>query len=208
ITRRDDLKTAANQSIVEAVFWTTLKTVYPLAVVAPQSEILAAAEAFKLASANQFAKATDLKGALNKANAKAGIKKLLDDTSGALSKVAGAVASVNAAFRDAQELVNEGMDVLIGQPLQIALAISNLMTAPARALAGIEDRLNAYDTLATKIFGSQGGRPEDTLSSGSALRVRRQRIANDWHLADHAAMSAVVAQVIAVTADPIADEDT
>jgi hypothetical protein len=206
VTRRDDLKTSANQSIVEVVFWTTLKTVYPLAIVAPQSEILAAIESFNFAAAQQFANSTDLRGALNQANAKAGIKKFLDDTSGALSKVAGAVASVNSAFRDAQAVVNQGMDVLIGQPLQIALAISNLITAPARALTGIEDRLDAYGALADKIFGSPQGNPSSATSTGSALRRRRQRIMNDWRIADHWYMATVGATVTAITATPISDD--
>src|SRR5690606_27965092 len=51
ITRRDDLKSAANQAIVEVTFWTTVDAVYPSGDSNPRSEILAALDGFDLAAA-------------------------------------------------------------------------------------------------------------------------------------------------------------
>jgi prophage DNA circulation protein len=199
VTRRDDLKSAANQTIVEVTFWTTLPAIYPSSERAPRNEILAALDNFDLAAAQQFASSVDLAGTLNKANAKAGIRKFLKDVSSALGGISDGVTAVNREFRDLQATVNEGIDVFIGQPLLLARQISNLITAPGRALAGIESRLAQYQQLADSIFGSSQANPADTLIGTGALALRTTKIANDFQIAQHFAASTVAGAVVAVT---------
>lgn len=203
ITRNDALKTAANQTIIETTFCAGLVTVYPSAETDPQSEILAALEGFDLAAAQQFASSMNLNGALNQATAKATTTSLLKSVSAGLQGISDSVSSVNDAFRDLQAEVNEGMDVLIGQPLLLARQITNLITAPARALGGIESRLDAYGRLADSIFSSPAGRAAEAIASGTLLLTTRTRAANDFHQADHFAMSAASGSLLAATADPI-----
>src|SRR5690606_24386884 len=112
ITRRDDLKSAANQAIVEVTFWTTVDAVYPSGDSNPRSEILAALDGFDLAAAQQFT-AADLASALQQANLKSTIRKTLRQVSATLQSVADSVESVNREFRDLQSLVNFGLDVLV-----------------------------------------------------------------------------------------------
>lgn len=199
ITRRDDLKAAANQTIVEVTFWTTIGAVYPSSRADPQNEIAAAIADFDAAAAQQFQDSTDLSSTVNKAASKATIRSMLGSISDALQGVSDAVESVNAEFRETQSTINYGLDVLIGQPLQIAQQISNLIKGPGRAITGIGLRLDAYEDLADKIFGSQAGSTVDALTSGTAIPLRTRRIANDFHAADLSAMSAVAGAVTAVT---------
>src|SRR5690606_9340172 len=86
ITRRDDLKTAANQTVVEVTFWTTVGAVYPNSRSNPKNEIQAALDRFSASGAQQFADGTDLSSGLQKANIKSAIRNVLRSVSGALEK--------------------------------------------------------------------------------------------------------------------------
>ena len=199
ITRRDDLKTAANQTVIEVTFWTTIGAVYPSSRADPQNEIAAGLVGFDLAAAEQFQASMRLASEVDKAEAKAGIRGMLKEISDSLQGVSDSVESVNAEFRELQSTVNYGLDVLIGQPLQLAQQISNLIKAPGRALTGIQSRLDAYEDLFDKIFGSAAGNPGTTLESGTSIPLRTRKIANDFHASDLAALNAVGGAVTAVT---------
>lgn len=193
ITRRDDLKSAANQAIVEVTFWTTVDAVYPSGDSNPRSEILAALDGFDLAAAQQFT-AADLASALQQANLKSTIRKTLRQVSATLQSVADSVESVNREFRDLQSLVNFGLDVLVGQPLLLAQQIANLITAPARALAGIRSRLDAYRNLLNQLLGNSRSSSADRALSANQ-RIKAQ---NDFRVADLSASSAVAGSVLSV----------
>ena len=198
ITRRDDLKSAANQTIIEVTFMTTVGTVYPTGQRQPSSEIDVLLSNYDAAAAQHFADAADLEGAVKQAPAKSTIRDFLLKTSGALDSVSNTTLGVTRAFREAQSTINLGMDVLIGQPLQIAQQIGNMLTLPARALAGIQSRLDAYGDLAADIFGADAGKPGDRLIGSASLALRTTRVANDFHIADHFARGTVAGSVTAV----------
>lgn len=203
ITRNDALKTAANQTIIELTFWSTLKAIYPEARSDPQNEILAKLNGFNAASAQQFADSMNLKGALNKARSKATIKNLLMGISGALEGISDGVTSINQAFSAVEEDINLGMDVLIGQPLLLAQQVMNLIQMPARAIAGIQSRLDQYAALADRIFSSAPGNPAERIATGTSLLQRRNAVANDFHSSDLVAMGAVSGAVLAAASTPI-----
>jgi hypothetical protein len=203
ITRNDALKTAANQTIIELEFWSTLRAIYPEARADPQNEILAALGTFNAAAAQQFADTMDLKGALNKARSKATIRNLLQGISSGLEGISDTVTSINSAMRSVQRDINFGMDVLIGQPLLLAQQIINLTTLPARAIAGIKARLDAYEALAERIFGSEPGNPAERIATGTSLLQRRDQISNDFHSSDLVAMGAVSGAVLAAASTPV-----
>ena len=205
ITRRDDLKTAANQTIVEVMFSTTLVTLYPSSQAHPQSEILAALEGFDVAAAQSFVDSTNLEKAADRASLKGSVNRLLDDVGKSLDGISDAVASVTRTFHDIEDTINHSIDVFIGKPLLLAQQISDLIKAPARAFAGIQDRLDAYGALADSIFASPAGRPEATLTGSLGLSVNGVKAANAFHLADLAAMGALAGAIIAAVADPISD---
>src|SRR5688500_10288185 len=205
ITRPDVLMPAADQPIVEVTFSTTLVTLYPSSQAHPQSEILAALEGFDVAAAQRFVDSTNLEKAADRASLTGSVNRLLDDVGKSLDGVAAAVASVTRTFHDIQDTINHGLDVFIGKPLLLAQQVLDLIKAPARAFAGIQDRLDAYGALADSIFSSPAGQPEATLVGSLGLSVNGVKAANAFHLADLAAMGALAGAIIAAVADPVAD---
>jgi len=199
ITRREDLVAEANQTIVEVTFFTTLRTVYPSSSGSPGDEITAALAGFDVTAAQNFSDSTSLVTTLQKANLKSTIRKFLRDINAALTDVSDATEAQNQEFRDITSLINEGLDTFIGAPLELAQQISNLIKAPAIAAAAIEDRLAGYEDLANRIFGSPAGKPGFALTSGLALALRTDRIANDFHASDLVVKNAVTGSVLSVT---------
>jgi len=197
VTRRDDLKSEANQSIVEVTFLTTLGSVYPSALADPRSEIQAYILGFDVAAAQQFSDVTSLAGAVEQANMKSTIRKFLRDVNSTMKTASDSVAKVRREMADIQSLINFGLDTLVGQPLLLARQCVNLVRAPARAIDGIISRLDAYRNLAESIFASAAGTPAETLAAGTALAVRTTQVANDFHAADLFASSAVAGSVAA-----------
>jgi hypothetical protein len=203
VTRNDALATGANQSVVQVTFWTTTTKPYPNANPQAQNEIALAAAGFNVQAAQQFSVKMNLAKATDRAGAIATIKGMLKTVSGAMQKVSTATASVRRKMQDIQDLLNFGMDVLIGQPLLLAQQISNLCQAPANALVGLESRLDGYKRLASSIWeDSAAANPAERLGSGSSLLTTRTRLANDFHAADLFGSNAVVGSVLSAASKP------
>lgn len=198
ITRRDDLTTAANQTIVEVTFWSTVGAIYPQSQGLPGNEITAAIAGFDVAAAQAFDTKVVFTPLGQALAVKGTIKGFLRNVSGALSQIAGTVSSINREFRDLQRTINLALDVGIGQPLLLARQINDLIKAPARALAGIQSRLEGYQALAESIFGSDAGNPAQALEAGTTLESRKTRIDNDLYTSDLFAMNAVGGSVLSV----------
>jgi prophage DNA circulation protein len=203
VSRSDALKTAANQSVVTATFLTTTGAVYPSSKRSALNEINAAIEGFNVAAAQQFVGNTSL-NSIGKALAAANtFRTFLKKTKAALKKASNAVAKVRKDFANGVAELNEGMDVLIGQPLLLAQQCANLIQAPGRALAGLESRLEGYDLLLESVLESVEGAPDKLITNGSILANYQAKVANDFHISSLFALSAVSGTVVSVTAQPI-----
>jgi hypothetical protein len=194
ITRRDDLLNAANQAIVEVVFWATVGAVYPSSQVSPKHEVIQSLVTAQEATAGQFARDMQLETEARRANTRLTVQQALRNVQAALGKAAAATESVNREFRDLQQQVNFGIDVLIGDPLLLARQVLNLINAPARALAGIASRLQGYADLLDRMIATSKSTPGD-LSVLSRLKLR---LSNDFHSSDLFAAGAVLGSVDSV----------
>lgn len=194
ITRRDDLVSAANQTILDVVFWSTVGAVYPSLGLSPKHQLSLAIGNAQAAKAAGFAKAMNLASQARKANAKLTVNQALRNVQGAMRSVANVTSSVDREFRDLQRQINFGIDVLIGTPLLLAQQILNLINAPARALAGIRDRLQGYADLLERMIGSSQSSAGDT----SVLPALRIRLSNDFHTADLFAAGALIGSLSSV----------
>ena len=184
VTRRDDMVTEANQSVVEVTFLTTLGAVYPSSAKNAKSEIEGALGLFDVAAAQQFENSTVLSNAVQAANMKSTIKKFLREVSAELQQVSNSVAKVRREMADIQSTINFGLDVLVGQPLLLARQVINLVRAPARALDGFLSRLEGYANFFNSLIETAAATPGDTLAAGASLSTRTTQIANDFHAAD------------------------
>jgi prophage DNA circulation protein len=194
ISRRDDLVRGANQSIIEVVFWSTLGAVYPSSGFSPKGALLASLNNSTGKVSHAFSKAMKLNTEARRASAKLSIREALRNVQGALGKVSAVTASIDREFHQIQSDINFGIDVLIGQPLLLARQMMNLVTAPARALAGILARLEAYSNLLDRMVRTSTSAPAD-VSVIPALRVRRQ---NEFQIAALVAQAAVQGSVASV----------
>lgn len=156
ITRKDNLKTGANESIVEVVFWQTIGVIYPAAQADKASAVLASIEEFNEASAAQFEASVRLETMVEKANFKGPFLAAVAGVQAGLGRVADTQANVRAQFNTMVASINIGIDLLIADPLTLAFQTAILVQAPARAISDIRARLNAYGDLLHDIVTSAG----------------------------------------------------
>lgn len=144
VIRRDDLTTAANQVIVELVFWETVGFIYPNA---QNDPVATAEEALTIFGEDA---ATDLKNKLDNADKvsfRSNYTALLDTVKGGLEKVAEFNDGVKNRFDAISNSIDQGIDALIDDPLTLAFQTLLLIQTPARAGSLIKDRLDAYKNL-------------------------------------------------------------
>lgn len=156
ITRRDDLKTAANQAVLEVTFWESIGLIHPTAQTDPASAVLAAINEYNAAASGEFASALSLSTAIERVTFKNQYSALLDTASGGLQNTADTQDDVRRQFDAIVDSISNGLDVLVGEPLTLAFQTTQLVQAPARALTDIKARLDAYATLADSITSGNG----------------------------------------------------
>lgn len=154
ITRRDDLKTAANQTVFEVVFFSTLDVVFPTEQDDPANAALAALELFGSAGAAEFASSISIDSVSEEQGMLDTFNEILAQVSGELDRIAAVQEVVNDQFQELNSTINNTIDTLIAEPLDLAVATQQLIQLPGTALANISDRLNGYSNLASNIFGA------------------------------------------------------
>lgn len=159
ITRRDNLKSAANQTIFEVTFWDTIGTAYPLQQTDPAGDVARALDAFTDASAAQFARQLSDVTAVERVSTLGKFRAFLDKSEASLAVIAAAQQDVADEFQGVVDSVNRTIDLAIGGPLTLAFQTKILLQAPARAVASIRANLDAYGNLAADIFSSPTAEP-------------------------------------------------
>ncbi|ARB06257.1 hypothetical protein SppYZU01_20 [Shewanella phage SppYZU01] len=187
IKRRDDLKTAANQAIVEVTFWETIGLIYPSAQSDPASAVLSAVDEYNAAASQQFQDVTSLGTAVETATFKGDYQALLDSAQSGLQSVADAQDNVRQQFNAIVDSINQGIDILVAQPLTLAFQTTQLIQAPARALTSIGARLDAYSNLAASLITG----PSAVLQPGNDSRESNQFHANDLYASSYVTGSVV-----------------
>lgn len=182
ITRRDDLRDAANQTIVEVTFWTSVAAVYPAGQTDQRSEVLAALTAFRDASAQQFEDSADLSTVGAQATAQASVTKLVSDVDVELGDLFKVSDAINEEYLAAQRAITDSLDVLIGEPLELANRIVDLVMIPARAPTPITQKLEGYASLLERVITAPQALPSESFENGVVLPARRRTVANDFHI--------------------------
>ena len=187
ITRRDDLKTAANQAVIDVTFWETIDLLYPAAQNDPGSSVLSAVDEFNNALSEQFDEVLNTDTASLRATFKNNYTALLDTAKDGLQAVADVQDNVRTQFNAINDSINQGIDILVGQPLTLAFQTTQLIQSPARALASIRDRLNAYGDLANSIISGDGA----VVSPGLDAKNSNQFHTNDVYASTYVTGSVV-----------------
>lgn len=195
ITRRDDLRDAANQTVLEVTFSESLAAVYPRLQSSPRQAVVAELEALDAAGAAQFEESADLSTVAAQEETKAKTRSLLQDVSAELAELAAATSKISDEFQDALGAVNDGIDVLIGQPLGLAQQLYGLITAPARAVTGIKTRFDGYAALIDRVTTAADAQPALAFTGGVVLPSRRRLVSNAFHLAGLLSSSALAGMI-------------
>lgn len=159
IKRTDRLKTAANQAVIEVTFWATIGLIYPSSQADPASAVLAAVEEYNTAAAAALAETTDLDNTVDAATFRGDYLALLDGASSGLQGIADTQDDVLQQFEAINDSINQGIDVLIADPLTLAFQTAILIQTPARAITAIGARLEAYRALSAGIFAGAPAEP-------------------------------------------------
>lgn len=175
ITRRDDLKTAANQAIIDVTFFETIGVVYPTSQDDPGAAVLAAVEAFSDAGAQQLNDTLKIDKAVERAGFKAVMASLLNLADAAFGSLDHDFTSIENAVKD-----------FVSGPRDLAAQAIAVVKAPARAAATITDRLNAYKSLIADAIAKVLRPGYDNLP------------ANEFHTRDLFASAYVTGAIVAV----------
>lgn len=186
VTRRDDLKTAANQAVIQVTFWETIGLIYPSVQGDPASVVTAAVEEYNAAAAAEFDEITSLDSAVEQASFKASYTALIDSVSGGLQAVADTQDDVRKQFNAIVDSINTGIDILVGDPVTLAFQTALMIQAPARALTSIEARLVAYNDLMASV------------TTSLAVPGNDARNSNDFHTKDLYASTYATGAVVSV----------
>ena len=208
IDRRDDLRRAANQAVVEVTFWTTTGVVYPTSESSPRNEVLDAIADFDVEMAQSYEDTIENEKPDERFNLRATVDEFLGGANKALSFIAegGSVVDPESKkpglndilreFRGWQQTINTGINTLVGTPVLLAQQVGNMIKAPASAAVGIENRITGYANFLRSIYGSPAGRPQDQTCACSSPS-RQIELSNNFRTADLNALYALVAMALA-----------
>lgn len=149
VTRRDDLKTAANQSVVDVTFFRDNGVIYPTSGEDPASLTLAAADQSDALAADTFGDAADIATAIDRVTLKNQVLSLLDGVASDLNTVTSAVPKLAAAFSDQLDSVRNSADTLIDKPGTLAAQVVKTISTPAQSPDNVGAKVRAYQSLAT-----------------------------------------------------------
>lgn len=110
---------------------------------------------FNDSSGESFANNLNVEDAADKANAIQKIKSTLGTVKGVLDTLTDGVESLQRDIDDRFDSINSGMDILIGQPLQLASEIQTLVQLPAKNLALTKAKLEGYGNIARGLFSDE-----------------------------------------------------
>jgi prophage DNA circulation protein len=203
ISRSDGLKSAAGQCKIEVVFWETTGIVYPNAQNDLAADAVMAIQEFNDASAEEFAEATDTTTSSKLASFKASVLAAVANIKKSMGKITATVEEVQAQFDAIESSIQNGISLLVGQPLALAHQISIMVQAPSRAASLISDRLAAYKNLATSIMGKDiDARTRDLVAMGTVTGAVLTSLDAEYKTRSEAIQAAeeLLVQLDAVTA--------
>ena len=172
ITRRDDLKNAANQVTIQCTLYETTDVIFPTADGDASSAVAEAITIFEETGATTYETDLSFGSKVEQALNKNVYTKQLDKIKVGLQAAADAQADTQKAFDAVYNSINDSIDTLVGDPLTLAFQTSIMAGTPARSNALIQDKLDAYGNLAQDIFGL------DTKDAGTGSANTNEFITN------------------------------
>lgn len=156
IKRADNLKTEANQAVFEITFYETTGLVYPSEQQDSASLVITSINEFNTDESEEFNEVLDIDSEVEKASFKNAYQSVLTNVKSTFKTITETQQDVEKQFNAIYDSINNGIDILIGDPLTLAFQTLLMIQSPARAAASIQARLDAYGNLAQSIFSGNG----------------------------------------------------
>jgi hypothetical protein len=157
VSRRDDLKTAANQSVFEVNFVQSAAFQFPGSIVSAGDAIDESLNEFNEAQIAAYDADIKITTAREKISLIDNVKAKVGATVRQMKKIAATVQEVENEFNDAVDFIESNINTLAGTPLALARQIINLVQLPARAASQISATLAAYGNLLTATISDANG---------------------------------------------------
>jgi len=157
VSRRDDLKTAANQTIFEVNFVQSAAFQFPGSSLSAGDQIEFDLAAFYADQAAAYEAGIAVTKASEKISLIDSVKAKLANVRRFMAKIAATVQEVENEFNDAINLIENNINTLVGTPLALANQIIDLIKLPARAASQISATLDAYKNLLTSVTSDANG---------------------------------------------------
>jgi hypothetical protein len=170
VNRRDDLKTAANQAIIEVTFFETIDLLFPLSATSPADETEAAVDAFLDAAPADFSDKVDATDTTKAVTLRSRYRSVVDQVEAGLRDVAAVNEEIESAFDTVFQSINSDIDTLVATPLTLAFQAGIISQIPARSSALIVDRLEAYGNLLTSLTSQLTYTPSADAQSANSFR--------------------------------------
>ncbi len=154
IRRRDELKTAANQTIIDVRFFETTGVLFPINTNDIEGTIQATLLEYNINTSANFMENLSLDSALESVNLKSDYLVSLAGASTLLTSVADAQDDTRIQFNAILDSITTSIDSLVAEPLTLAAQTALLIQTPALAAAPIGERLAAYTALITAVLSS------------------------------------------------------
>lgn len=157
VSRRDDLKTAANQSVFDVNFVQSARFQFPGSVIAVEDEIGSAIADFESAQGSAYESDIKIATAREKISMIDSVNAKVADVQRSMSKVAATVDEVENEFNDGVSFINNNISSLVGDPLKLAGDVIDLIKSPALAASQISATLSAYGNLLSAVTVDANG---------------------------------------------------
>lgn len=186
IVRKDSLKTAANQAIVEVAFYETRGLVFPDEQDDPETQVLAKLDKLEDAAANNLGGTLDVDSAVETATFRSKMETLVNRVEQRMQPIVDAVDEQKRIFNRQVDSFNRGLSVLVGRPIDLGFQVLQILKTPSRARLARAARFDAYKDLVSSIISGDGAVVSPGLDS---------RNANDFHASDLVATGSVAGLV-------------
>jgi hypothetical protein len=189
--RRDNLKTEANQAVIEVIFWETIIEIFAGSITDLADIVLKALELYNEAASGQLNTEIILNKIIESSGFKTFYAGLVRGTLDSLNNIVATTPSVEKQFNLVSQSMLTDLESTQSPNVKVlGLQATTLVQLPSRATgASISDRLNAFDNAFQKLVNDKTIQPP-----GYDNRIANEFFARDFYSATY--LSGVVLSTI------------
>lgn len=190
VSSRDDLKTAANQSVFEFTAWETIRSLYDFSTTNLASEVVTQTDSFNETASEGAASKTETDTVAESVTLRQKYNQQLNRVKTALQPLYDTVAELQQAADAVEQAISATLNTLVGDPLLYFQQLTILLDFGARAETLVKNKLAGYENLARSIIDQASSIVTGTDSSNND--------SNNFQADDVVALAAVTGQALSI----------